>query len=285
MNRTRAPTAISMLAILSTAGVRAIAVGALLATLGGCGRQPVDPKLVGNWQTAVASPAGPYQLRLTTTASGAYRTMSQGSSPMPPETGSFTAASGQWRREKLDGGSDEGTYEVLSADTVLFKSKTETLLWNRVPNDAAAGAAQQSAELVEAGPFGAPLQAAVAAPQSATSGSAFGAAAPTALQPSASGASSPPQVPSTAPSPGADPAQPPSYVQHARQAKAQAHSAASEAQAAASDAQTAVKAQADEVGKSLGPFRKAGSKIKNFFTGHKSQDDNNSSGQAAPDNH
>ena len=302
MTRThiRAPTATSK-------RIRNLAAVALLAALCACGRDAVEPKLVGTWQTAVASPTGPYQLRFTTLSNGQYQTLAQGPAPVPAETGLLKAAGGKWRREKLNGGSDEGTYEFLSADSVLFKSKTETLLWSRVPNDVAAAAtqpaaasvgaaqagllgasgtgagAQPSAELVAAGPFGAPLaQAAAAAPPDAT-GSSFGSVAPaTTTQPSGSGAGSPQQA-STAPS-GAQI----SNAQHARQAAAQAtasaHQAAASAhQAAASagEAADAVKAEADE---RIGPFRKAGSKIKNFFTGHKSDADDKADSSPALQN-
>jgi len=286
----------------------------LLAALGACGRDAVEPKLVGTWQTAVASPTGPYQLRFTTLSNGQYQTLAQGPAPVPAETGLFKASGGKWRREKLSGGSDEGTYEFLSADSVLFKSKTETLLWSRVPNDVAAAptqaaaavgtaqaglareslpadnAAQPSAELVASGPFGAPLPHAVAAPQSETtggplggsSGGSFGSVAAS-TQPAASGATGPPQQASTAPS---SPAAPLTNAQHAKQAAAQAtasaHQAAASAhQAAASagEAADAAKAEADE---RIGPFRKAGSKIKNFFTGHKGDADSNAGGDSTP---
>ncbi len=282
----------------------------LLAALVGCGRQPVDAKLVGSWQTAIASPNGPYQVRFTTASNGAYRIDSGARAVGEAETGAFSAAGGKWRREKLTGGSNEGTYEFLSADTVLFKSKTDAVLWSRIPNDApaatsppaaagspapvgfagsdgpAASVTEPSAALLAAGPFGAPLPPAPAAvvPQSFATESAFGAAAPaTALpqavganaQPPAGGANGPPSAgPPATPSPAAD--QPPSYVQHARQAKAQAKSSASEAT-------TAVKEAGDEAEKRIGPFRKAGSKIKNFFTGHKDDDAGSSSTQQ--DNH
>ncbi len=298
MTRThiRAPTATSK-------RIRNLAAVALLAALCACGRDAVEPKLVGTWQTAVASPTGPYQLRFTTLSNGQYQTLTQGPAPVPAETGLLKAAGGKWRREKLNGGSDEGTYEFLSADSVLFKSKTETLLWSRVPNEVAAAATQPaapfvgaaqaglvgasgtgagvqpSAELVAAGPFGSPLaQAAVAAPLDATTGSSFGGVAPSTTQPSGSGASSPPQQAATTPSSGTAQI---SNVQHARQAAAQANASAHQAAASADEAADAVKAEADE---RIGPFRKAGSKIKNFFTGHKSDADNNADSSPAQQN-
>jgi hypothetical protein len=270
-----------------------VAAIALVAALGACGRDPVDSKLVGSWQTAIASPNGPYQLRFTTSSQGAYRIDGQGTSTATPETGSFKAAGGKWRRDKLGGGSLEGTYEFVSADSVLFRSKTETLLWNRVPGDAvanvtqsgapaanqiASGGSQLSAELLAAGPFGAPLIAAAAVPQPSAPG-AYGTAAPSISPPAPGGANGPPQIPSTA-SPGAEPGQTPISAQHAQQA-AQAKASASEATAAVQSAKTAVQAEADEAAKRTGPFRKAGSKIKSFFTGHKSSSDDDA-GSAPP---
>jgi hypothetical protein len=285
-----------------------LAAVALLAALGACGRDAVEPKLVGTWQTAVASPTGPYQLRFTTLSNGQYQTLAQGPAPVPAETGLLKAAGGKFRREKLNGGIDEGTYEFLSADSVLFKSKTETLLWSRVPNDAAAAAqpaassaaqagslapsatsaaaAQPSADLLAAGPFGAPLpKSAAFAPQGATIGGSSGGVAPPAPQAKTGGASGAAQQAPATPASGSDaPAAPPTNMQHAKQAAAQAttsaHQAAASAhQAAASagEAADAVKAEADE---RVGPFRKAGSKIKSFFTGHKSDADANGNANA-----
>jgi len=159
---------------------------ALLATLVGCSRDPVDRELVGSWQTAIASPAGAWQLRFTTLSNGQYRTDFQGPAPLPPETGYFKASGGKWRLEKLAGSIDEGSYEFVSTDTVLFKSKTGTVLWNRIPNDLAAAAApdigaggptatvpgnaaQPSADLLAVGPFGSALAGPAALP---TGGSA-----------------------------------------------------------------------------------------------------------------
>jgi hypothetical protein len=307
MTRTSAPTAIST-------RVCNLAAVALLAALGACGRDAVEPKLVGTWQTAVASPTGPYQLRFTTLSNGQYQTLAQGPAPVAAETGLLKAAGGKWRREKLNGGIDEGTYEFLSADSVLFKSKTETLLWSRVPNDVAAAptqppaasagvaqsglpaasttaadAAQPSAELVAAGPFGAPLpQASATAPQEATTGSSFAGFAPSSPQPSASGANAPPQQATTAPASATGTPQP-ANMQHAKQAAAQATASAHQvtasahqAVASAGEAADAVKAEADE---RIGPFRKAGSKIKNFFTGHKSDADNPDTSPAQQNGH
>jgi len=288
----------------TSARLRRLAAVALLAALGACSRDTVEPKLVGTWQTAVASPAGPYELRFTTAANGLYRTDPQGPAPAPAESGLFKASGGKWRREKVDGGSDEGSYEFLSPDTVVFKSKTQTLLWSRVRNDVAAAttpaaaalggaapgvgattAAQPTAELVAAGPFGAPLAPAAARlVPSATSEGSFGAAgpSPSPQQTPAAGANGPQSQPAAASAPGE---QPPSYAQHARQAKAEAAAAAGDAAVAANDAKNAVKAQADQVSQSLGPFRKAGSKIKNFFTGHKADDASGSTSAPAQNGH
>ena len=63
----------------------------------------------------------------------------------------------------------------------------------------------------------------------------------------------------------------------AHQAAASAHQAA----ASAGEAADAVKAEADE---RIGPFRKAGSKIKNFFTGHKSDADDKADSSPAQQN-
>jgi len=308
---------------MRSVAVRAAAM-ALLAALGACGRNPVEPKLVGSWQTAIASPNGPYQLRLTAAANGAYRIDSQGPAPVPAETGAFTATGGKWRREKLAGGSEEGTYEFVSADSVLFKSKTETLLWTRAPNDAGGpnlqeataaakvpqgaatkpptgGVQQPSAELIAAGPFGAPLVPVAAMPAqqpSSEAGRASGGFAPPAEGPAAGGAngltaaggvSSPPQSPSSAPAADSEPLQPAAVVQRAQQATARAKTstkqATAEVKASASEAASAVKAEADDAEKHAGPFRRVGSKIKNFFGGHKEEANDAGSSSTQQDNH
>ena len=272
---------------MRSVAVRAAAM-ALLAALGACGRNPVEPKLVGSWQTAIASPNGPYQLRLTAAANGAYRIDSQGPAPVPAETGAFTATGGKWRREKLAGGSEEGTYEFVSADSVLFKSKTETLLWTRAPDDAGrpnlqeataaaklpqgaattpptGGVQQPSAELLAAGPFGAPLVPVAAMPAqqpSSEAGRASGGLAPPAQPPAAGGANGP-----------------------TARAKTSTKQATAEVKASASEAASAVKAEADDAEKHAGPFRRVGSKIKNFFGGHKEEANDAGSSSTQQDNH
>jgi hypothetical protein len=293
-----------------------IAAIALLATVCGCGRQPVDPQLVGTWQTAVASPNGPYIVRFTTAATGAYRIDSQSQASGEPETGAFTASGGKWRRGKLNGGSEDGTYEVVSADTVLFKSKTETMLWQRVPSDLAAtgapvaavpgnaapagldgangatGATQPSADLSATGPFGAPLppSSAFNAPQRATGGDQFGSAvaAPTQQLPSAAGgsrsagANGSTQVHSTAPSTDAAGQSTNAHrsvhdaaSQGAADVQAAARKAAADTGTAASDAVNDAAVQTNKrFGQHITGFAaNAGSKIKNFFTGHHQSDD------------
>jgi hypothetical protein len=307
-----------------TAVVRIAAI-ALVATLCGCGRQPVDAKLVGRWETAIASPSGPYQVRFTTTASGAYRIDSQSLATGEPETGAFAASGGKWRREKLTGGSDEGTYQVLSPDTVLFQSKTDTMLWKRIPNDLAAAAAphaadsggiapagseaagdatggtQPRADLLATGPFGAPLppSAAVAAPQSAPGADQFGSAvAPESphASPSTLGPSGSAQIHSTAPSTDTAAGQStnvhPSVHDAATQGVANvqhaARKAAADTGAAASDAVNDAAVQTNKkVGQRITGFAaNAGSKIKNFFTGHHpSDDDKPGSAPAQQDGH
>ncbi|HUO68247.1 MAG TPA: hypothetical protein VMV37_11960 [Gammaproteobacteria bacterium] len=312
-----------------TAALR-IASIALLAALCGCGQQPVDAKLVGTWESAITSPNGPYVVRFTTAANGAYRIDSASQATGEAETGAFTATGGKWRREKLTGGSDEGTYEVVSADTVLFKSKTDTMLWKRIPSALAAataplaassgnaapagfdgsssagGGTQPSADLLATGPFGAPLppSATFAAPQRPAGVDQLGSAAPGSAQQSPStlgaggsgSASGSAQVRATAPSTGAASGQTtngpasgqtanghPSVHDAATQGVANvqhaARKAAADTGAAASDAVNDAAVQTNKkVGQRITGFAaNAGSKIKNFFTGHHASDDDKSS--------
>jgi hypothetical protein len=110
------------------------------ALLAACGRDAVERKLVGTWQTAVASPTGAYELRFTTQPNGQYRTDALGAAAVPPEFGYLRATGGKWLLQRPTG-SDEGTYEFVSVDSVLFKSKAGVVLWTRLPNNAAAGVA------------------------------------------------------------------------------------------------------------------------------------------------
>jgi hypothetical protein len=287
-----------MSGVTRTAGIFPATI-ALLAALGGCGRQePVEAKLIGSWQTAIASPSGPYQLRFTTAPNGAYRIDSQGLSAGQPESGAFTAAGGKWRREKLTGGSDEGTYEFLSADTVLFKSKTDTMLWNRIPNDGGASSTtavtQPSTDLLSSGPFGAPLapSAAVPAPHSPAAADQFGAAVPPTVQaaPSTGGANGAAQAQSTLSSAGAGSGQGTNLKRSVQQSAAQgavsaqhaAQQAAAQTGAAASDAVNDAATQTNKkVGQRIEAFAgNAGSKIRNFFTGHKQQNGDNQAGSS-----
>ena len=113
------------------------------ALLAACGRDDaVEKKLVGSWQTAVAAPTGAYELHFTAQANGLYRTDLPGAAPGSPEIGIFKATGGHWRLERAAGGVDEGTYEFVSDDSVLFKSKTGVVLWTRVGNGAGTAATQ-----------------------------------------------------------------------------------------------------------------------------------------------
>src|SRR5688572_4087453 len=98
----------------------------------GCSSDPVERELVGTWQTAITSPVGAWQLRFTTLSNGQYRTDFVGPFPVPPETGYFTAGDGDWRIEKLTGSIEEGTYQFLSGDSVLFQSTAGAVVWNRI---------------------------------------------------------------------------------------------------------------------------------------------------------
>ncbi len=153
--------------------------------LAACGRDAVEHKLVGSWETAVASPTGAYELRFTTQSNGLYRTDVVGAAAVAPEIGLLKATSGHWRLERSAGGADEGTYEFESDDSVLFKSKTGVVLWTRVRNGVAAtqgspsqpaspatssagpgetsgafasGRAAPDAAVLETGPFGAAIE-------------------------------------------------------------------------------------------------------------------------------
>jgi hypothetical protein len=124
--------------------LRTVSLCIAAALFAACGRDAVEQKLVGSWQTAVASPTGPYELHFTTQSNGQYRTDVVGAAGVPAETGRFKATGGHWRLERPTGSVDEGTYEFVSDDGVLFKSRTGVVLWTRLSNDIFAGIAATS---------------------------------------------------------------------------------------------------------------------------------------------
>jgi hypothetical protein len=150
-------------------------------SLAGCSSDPVERELVGTWQTAISSPVGAWQLRFTTLSNGQYRTDFVGPFAVAPEAGYFTASDGEWRIEKLTGSIEEGTYEFLSDDSVLFQSTAGAVVWNRIANTASplmpgfAGTAPASAAIAPSPALGgafappAPSDAPVAAPAVASS--------------------------------------------------------------------------------------------------------------------
>jgi hypothetical protein len=110
------------------------------ALLVACGRDAVERKLVGTWQTAVPAPTGAYEMHFTAQSNGLYRTDVLGAS-VTPEFGLLKATSGRWRLERPTGSVDEGTYQFVSDDTVLFKSKAGVVLWTRLSKDGTAAVA------------------------------------------------------------------------------------------------------------------------------------------------
>lgn len=161
---------------LGLATRRWLAVATVGAVLAACENDPVQPELVGTWQAAIASSAGAVQLRFTTLSNGQYRIEYMGPAAMPEETGYFAAEDGEWRRERIAGGIEQGTYEFLSDDSVLFQdAASAAVVWTRVTDSvprpgvtpAAGGAppapAAASSDILSAGPFGPPLNSSAAA--------------------------------------------------------------------------------------------------------------------------
>lgn len=117
---------------------RIAAILAAAGMLAACGGGPVDERLVGTWQATAVVPAGPVTMRLTTAANGEYTTTFYSRLPLPNDSGTLTAADGEWRMEKVTGGVEEGTYRVLEDGSVLFESRTGPVLWSRVADASAA---------------------------------------------------------------------------------------------------------------------------------------------------
>jgi hypothetical protein len=118
---------------------RWLMIAAAAAALAGCDNDPVDRELVGTWQAAVSLPAGAVQLKFTTLSNGQYLIEFVGPVAVPVETGYFSAGDGEWRKEKITGGIEEGTYEFVSDDSVLFTgAAVGPVVWTRVADAAPA---------------------------------------------------------------------------------------------------------------------------------------------------
>jgi hypothetical protein len=137
---------------------RWLSVAAACGALAACDSDPVQRELVGTWQAAVSSATGAVQLRFTTLSNGQYRLEYVGAVPAAEETGYFAAADGEWRKERITGGIEEGTYEFLSDDSVLLQSATSgAVVWTRVA-DAALASRPTTGDLLSEGPFGPALE-------------------------------------------------------------------------------------------------------------------------------
>ena len=103
------------------------------AALVGCDNDPVERELVGTWQAAIVAATGAVELRFTTLSNGQYRIDQAGVGAQQAETGYFAATDGEWRKENITGGIEQGTYELLSENSVLFQSPTTgAVVWTRV---------------------------------------------------------------------------------------------------------------------------------------------------------
>jgi len=281
--------------------LRATSVCFAAALIAACGRDAVEQKLVGSWQTAIASPTGAYELHFTAQANGLYRTDVPGAAPGSPEIGIFKATGGHWRLERSSGGVEEGTYQFASDDSVLFKSKTGVVLWTRVANGVAAtlspsssGTGAPSGAVLATGPFGPAVEesaAATFAPGDTGSGAQAAAGfAPTVLPRNSPNATvqslNQPAAPDTPPTMTTKQAVTnikgtvhQTASQTVATAKAGAQQVESQAASSATDAVNDAAAETNKkVGQKIGAFASnAGSKIKNFFTGGKARNDDSGS--------
>jgi hypothetical protein len=182
---------------------RWLLIAATALAFAGCDNDPVERELVGTWQAAVASAAGAVQLRFTTLSNGQYRVDQVGSGALPPETGYFTAAGGEWRKENIAGGVERGTYEFLSDDSVLFQSAAAgAVVWTRVADTMATPAGPNAAPPLTAAPLPPPAagsaSTSVAATRDVLSEGPFGPP----LAPSAAGSAQPNGMPFGGPANG-----------------------------------------------------------------------------------
>jgi hypothetical protein len=97
----------------------------------------IDPTLVGVWQTTVIASTGSWLVTMQLPATGAYRSVSAERGNPPEETGTFRAKEGKWSlkadKGPLPGRTDQGTYQLISADTLILTGKAGPMVWTRVP--------------------------------------------------------------------------------------------------------------------------------------------------------
>lgn len=89
----------------------------------------LDARVAGSWETQFRSDQGTWVWTMRIAASGAYLWSSAGPIPLPPESGSFSARGGRFKRVSADGRVDEGTYELRPDGTLRLVTPSWTQYW------------------------------------------------------------------------------------------------------------------------------------------------------------
>lgn len=104
---------------------------------------PVDPGLVGAWQTTFVTSGGFVTVTLEIRTAGTYRSKTEGVPNPMEESGTFRASKGKWslveQKGPSPGRTDGGTYQVAGNDAIVLAGKAGSQGWVRVPGSAPAG--------------------------------------------------------------------------------------------------------------------------------------------------
>ena len=116
----------------------------------------LDSALPGTWLLDLKNDQGSWTFTFNVRTDGTYRTSVRGTSPLPEEMGSISAADGKWLLAASSGRRDSGTYQLPDKETLLFETQLGPARWRR-PKAAAPLSAP-------AGPLKAPPEDALVSP-------------------------------------------------------------------------------------------------------------------------
>jgi WD40 repeat protein len=87
------------------------------------------------WEATVIAPTGSWAVTFHLPATGAYGSTSAGPGNLPEETGMFRARDGKWslvaNKGPIPGRTDEGTYHLVSAETLILTGRNGPVVWKR----------------------------------------------------------------------------------------------------------------------------------------------------------
>jgi hypothetical protein len=101
----------------------------------------IDPALVGTWEATITTKDGTWKVTFHLSATGSYRSATEGPGNLPDESGTFRASTGKWsvvaNKGPIPGRTDEGTYELANGDTLILTGQAGPVTWKRASTAAA----------------------------------------------------------------------------------------------------------------------------------------------------